>query len=90
MSKSEYLDGAQTEYKNVWWVSDKEEVDRALRTRESEPDYKYGDRRLKGMTTWNGEDCTIYAYEPQGENDYDKLETFGHELLHCFRGSYHE
>lgn len=33
--------------------------------------------------------CTIYALEPRYLRD-DRMCTLGHEMYHCFRGSYHK
>lgn len=35
-------------------------------------------------------DCTIYVVEPKGSQDYKKLTTWGHELVHCVYGSFHK
>jgi len=35
-------------------------------------------------------DCTIWAYEPRNRWDTVYMENLGHEVLHCFRGSFHE
>lgn len=34
--------------------------------------------------------CTIWAYEPRGEHDSEYMLILGHEMMHCFRGRYHE
>lgn len=33
--------------------------------------------------------CSIFAYRPRGFDDHRRLETLGHELLHCISGPVH-
>lgn len=73
------------EDKNISWVSNTSDVENAF----SDHLMQTG-TRVKGLSVWNDNDCTIYAYEPKDVNDFERMETLGHELLHCFRGSYHD
>jgi len=34
--------------------------------------------------------CAVWAFKPEGEHDYRYLQTLGHEVLHCFKGNYHD
>lgn len=33
--------------------------------------------------------CTVYLLKPRGFDDHRRVETFGHEVLHCFDGRTH-
>jgi len=35
------------------------------------------------------EECTVYVIRPENLNDAPAFYTLGHEVLHCFYGSYH-
>lgn len=43
-----------------------------------------------GYAEWRGNKCKIWALEPVGTEDYEAMVTLGHEMLHCFRGDYHD
>jgi len=51
---------------------------------------------IHGCTKWTDSDrsgqrvCTIYAQAPENEADTQVFATLGHELLHCFDGSWHD
>lgn len=55
-------------------------------------------KKVKGFAIWNVDsrnpervyDCTIYVVDPKGLKDKDRFETWGHELVHCVYGSFHE
>jgi hypothetical protein len=55
-------------------------------------------KKVKGFALWNIDsrnpervyDCTIYVVDPKGLRDKDRFETWGHELVHCVYGSFHE
>lgn len=55
-------------------------------------------KKVKGLAIWNIDarnpsvvyDCTIYVVDPKGLKDNDRFETWGHELVHCVYGSFHE
>jgi hypothetical protein len=55
-------------------------------------------KKVKGLALWNIDakdpervyDCTIYVVDPKGLKDKDRFETWGHELVHCVYGSFHE
>jgi hypothetical protein len=34
--------------------------------------------------------CDIYVVKPSSPRDYDVMETWGHELVHCVYGSFHK
>ena len=34
--------------------------------------------------------CDVYVLRPGGARDYEQQETWGHELMHCVYGLYHE
>lgn len=34
--------------------------------------------------------CNIHSLEVRGVSDYQRMETLGHELLHCIYGLYHD
>lgn len=42
------------------------------------------------LAVYTEKECTIYVSEPEGRNDIEGLSTLGHEVLHCFKGCYHE
>ncbi len=52
--------------------------------------------RVLGCSKWNDAQpdgsrvCSIYAPMPRSERDTERLATLGHELLHCFDGSWHD
>jgi len=47
------------------------------------------DRNILGCANPKGKTCDIYAPQIQYTDD-DHTMTLGHELAHCFLGSYHE
>jgi hypothetical protein len=52
--------------------------------------------RILGCSRWNevrpdgSRVCSIYAPMPRSERDTERLATLGHELMHCFDGSWHD
>jgi hypothetical protein len=34
--------------------------------------------------------CEIFVIEPKDVHDTHKMEILGHEILHCYRGAYHQ
>ena len=52
--------------------------------------------RILGCAKWNdvradgSRVCSIYAPMPRSERDTERLATLGHELMHCFDGSWHD
>ena len=69
----------------ITWVSDPVMVQEAIdKWEKTNPGTD-----IIGLAKWSGSRCTIYALEPKYEADENMI-TLGHELLHCFRGSYHE
>lgn len=52
--------------------------------------------RILGCSKWNdvrpdgSRVCSIYAPMPRNERDTERLVTLGHELMHCFDGSWHD
>ena len=52
--------------------------------------------RVLGCSKWNdaradgSRICSIYAPMPRSERDTERLATLGHELMHCFDGSWHD
>ena len=52
--------------------------------------------RVLGCSRWNdvradgSRVCSIYAPMPRSERDTERLATLGHELMHCFDGSWHD
>lgn len=52
--------------------------------------------RILGCSKWNdvrpdgSRVCSIYAPMPRDERDTQRLATLGHELMHCFDGSWHD
>lgn len=34
--------------------------------------------------------CTIWAVEPTSIQDTNRMDTIGHEVLHCFLGKFHD
>ena len=49
---------------------------------------------VRGCAIWsvngNVRQCQIIAPEPRNERDAERFATLGHELLHCFDGSWHD
>lgn len=37
-----------------------------------------------------GASCTAYAPKPHGTDDGERMALVGHEVLHCFKGEYHD
>lgn len=48
------------------------------------------DTEAYALAVYTEKECTIYVAEPEGRNDIEGLSTLGHEVLHCFKGCYHE
>ncbi len=42
-----------------------------------------------GCVKSHGKSCIVIAYEPHGFDDHRRVETLGHELLHCLKGPVH-
>ena len=75
----------KSETVQINWVSETSEVNTKLVEYEEQTGQEIG-----GMADWTTEkNCTIWAYEPRGEDDRKYLEILGHEMLHCFRGHFH-
>lgn len=73
-----------TETMTVRWVSDPVEVRKVL------DEYFAQTGKLPvGLSMIIGDNCVIYAFEPEYENDR-YMQILGHESLHCFRGVFHE
>lgn len=51
---------------------------------------------VDGLAQWrvdaigNVKRCDIYVEKPKGKRDYTEQENWGHELMHCVYGSFHE
>ena len=47
---------------------------------------------VHGCARWSAEQrrCEIYAPVPRSERDLERFATLGHELMHCFDGSWHD
>ena len=51
---------------------------------------------VEGFAAWridtmdNVRRCDIYVEEPQSKRDLYQMEIWGHELMHCVYGSFHE
>jgi hypothetical protein len=47
---------------------------------------------VHGCSRWSVERrrCEIYAPAPRSERDLQRFATLGHELMHCFEGSWHD
>ena len=70
---------------SIIWVRDPIVLGKRLAKRELETGTKFN-----GIQTWDGDDCVIWAYEPEDEYDQARVRTLGHELLHCYKGNFHE
>jgi hypothetical protein len=46
--------------------------------------------RIRGCAKWAGNVCTIVAPDFKSEDEREKMATLGHELKHCFDGSWHK
>ncbi len=60
-------------------------------------DNEMTDQEVDGLAQWRiSKDgsvfkrCDIYVVKPNNPRDYDTMETWGHELVHCVYGSYHK
>ena len=42
-----------------------------------------------GCALVRNKSCTIVAFQPRGYDDHRRVETLGHELMHCFDGPKH-
>lgn len=72
----------------IEWVSDPELVSTKLQQEE-------GDAvGLADIGLLHIKKCTIWALEPQNPSarvdDNERMHILGHEVLHCFRGRFHE
>ena len=47
---------------------------------------------ILGCSRWSEDRgrCEIYAAAPRSERDVERFATLGHELMHCFEGSWHD
>ncbi|MCP4234492.1 MAG: hypothetical protein GY770_13050 [Aestuariibacter sp.] len=55
---------------------------------------QYQEQRKKGLIGVTevgneGEECRVYVIQPENLNDAPAFYALGHEVLHCFYGSYH-
>jgi hypothetical protein len=50
------------------------------------------DEVIIGCAEYNreGATCTIYAAVPKFVDDDERMDTLGHEVLHCFAGDFHK
>jgi len=67
------------------WISDSTMVEDKFTSAE----LQLGFRPL-GVANSREDGCTIWVHEPEGIYDRRNLQILGHEVLHCYRGSYHE
>lgn len=59
---------------------------------------KRDDLDVLGLAAWKAKkndlssvsSCSIYVVRPKGLADSNRFETWGHELVHCVYGSFHE
>lgn len=76
---------------NDWWEGFSENQPREKTTviitwkREYPQDFD-----ARGKAYWKGDTCTIVAPEPKDMNDHRRLNTLGHEMMHCFNGQVHK
>lgn len=74
-----------TDTATIHWVSDlkqvKDKLDEASR---------YSNAWVNGVMSGDADNCIIWAYEPRDKYDIHLLNTLGHEVLHCFRGHFHD
>lgn len=73
----------------ITWVRDAGAVE--AKFKEIDENYK-GDLigETVGYAEWRGNKCKIWALEPINEEDFGAMANLGHEMLHCFRGDYHD
>lgn len=76
------------EVMQIRWERDPEKVQKAL-TKYEKKNY-YWEGSLIALALWKGNKCTIYALEPDNQYDSEAIDTLGHEMLHCFKGEYHD
>ncbi len=88
-------------FSEITWISDPLEVSDKLREHnvkkgkmDEDGSYPIGGETI-GLATFNYDNnkCTIWAYEPKGAEtiiDEKYMEILGHEVMHCFRGNFHE
>jgi len=62
-----------------------EDIDKTCR----EKSHTTTTKPIKGCAHPDKDKCTIYSPMPQTVDD-EQTTTLGHEVLHCFRGSYHK
>lgn len=89
IENAEYHPTMDLSVTKVTWVRDDGEIAKAFEEytlKNPLPENSY----LAGLAHFSDDSCTIYAYEPINEHDIDLLDTLGHELLHCFRGDWHD
>lgn len=79
-----YIFPVENETMTVRWVSDPVEVRKVLDEYWAETG-----KLATGLSITIGDNCAIYAFEPEFENDRNS-QILVHEFLHCMRGSYHE
>ena len=72
----------------ITWIRDPKIVNEKL----TALDKKYGDIQgtTVGYAEWKSGKCKIWALEPINEYDREAMDTLGHEMLHCFRGDFHD
>ncbi len=48
------------------------------------------DGEVIGLSSYGVSDCTIWAYDPMETGNTKLMEVLGHEVLHCYKGQYHD
>lgn len=82
--KTEIIPTKDENQVTITWIKDKETVDLAIAEYEAEHDMQ-----IRGYAEiWNGY-CNIYAHDVT-ELYSTEADTLAHEVLHCFKGSFHD
>ena len=71
----------------ITWVREPQQVDAVLR--KFEKDNGLDANVVAGLASFSGRRCTAHALEPDLTDTYATW-VFAHEMLHCFRGDYHD
>ena len=69
---------------HITWVTDQKEINKA--TKKWMREYP---EPITALALWDGNNCTIYTKVPKHLDD-KYMTLLGHEILHCFRGSFHK
>lgn len=84
----EYTPTKNTSVMTIRWIRDETKIKDALLEYSKEYPLQEG-MYYEGLAYWRGNRCTVYSFEPLDNYDTHAMMVLGHEMLHCFRGAFH-